>query len=99
MSGDADVDHIGDGTRYLLATPSGGAFVLAGLGADSLPEVLDAPTGEALFIGIALVEEATLAGEATGLKCVRYVWGIEVEFIGGPPKILLNYIVGTYNVG
>jgi len=69
--GDADPDHVGSVTPYLLAAPALGAFLLADLGADSVAHMLHAPPGLALAVLVAFVEEAALAGVAPESGDVR----------------------------
>jgi len=59
--GNANEDHVRPPVINLLAGPARGAFLLAVLGADPLPEVLYAPTGLALAVLGAFVEKAALS--------------------------------------
>ena len=56
--GDADKEQVRPGGLYLFAQPPGRAVFLAGLGADAGTEVLDAPSGEAVSVVVAGVQEA-----------------------------------------
>lgn len=80
MVRNANEDHVWCGARNLLAGPSGRAFRFALLCTNAFAHVTDAPSAQAIFIIVARIEKAPVAGRATGLdillgQCVRVtVW-------------------------
>jgi hypothetical protein len=76
--GNADRDQV-RATPDGHTTPAGRALLLAKLGTDPFSEVLNAPAGETLLVGIALVEKAPFTGGAgradhvvdTTVTCIR----------------------------
>jgi len=59
--GNADEDDVRLSPAHLFAFPSRRALFLTGLGADPLPEMLDAPARLAVVVFAALVHEAAFA--------------------------------------
>lgn len=64
--GYTDVDNVRSSCRHLLTRPAVGAFLEAGLSADPLAQMLNAPTGLTLGVAAARVEETTFASLALG---------------------------------
>ena len=56
--GDTDIGYIGAGSSHLTTSPTRRALLLAMLGANCIPHVLDAPTGLAITVFCTGVEEA-----------------------------------------
>ncbi len=61
MLGDADEDQVRVGGSHLFAGPAGGTVFLAGLGANAIAQILNAPAGLAVAVFGTRFEEAALA--------------------------------------
>jgi len=73
--GDADVDNVGNCAGYLLATPTRGAFLLTGLGANTAAQMLDAPPRLALLVLVTGVQKAALPRSALRSETIRQnIW-------------------------
>ena len=96
--GHADKDEVRVTGTDLFAGPALGAFVDAGLGADALAHVFDAPAGLALVVFGTLVEEAAFAGEAVEGRCVREDVEEEKFFEGDVRGIRRHRQIGTGDV-